>query len=329
MRPRFAFLALVLLLAAVPAGAREQTFQLRYAEGATISQKIDVPVDRPGVLVVEAEWGGGRGLKLWIEDGAGRDLARWGGNSPGRLVTTVTEEQVAAGKPLTVRIRSIGRNGSVDGWMKVSYPSLSDGPEEPPEPEPALPPEVMPREDPAPGERPWADRPHAGTRWPAPLARLRQALEAGDGAAALQLRAILMEAASLSRAYVALGVPPPGLYDDLEEDGADEAELERRFALEDLGRDNSALIRLADQAALGEDQAADLRRVLASMAGLVRRREENPEAAEEAQEALVALTEALEEVLGLAPPGEPGPQSSGGGGTARHSTARVPEPSSS
>ena len=102
-----------------------------------------------------------------------------------------------------------------------------------------------------------------------------------------------------------LGAPPPGLYDDAEEDGADEDEIERRYALEDLGRDNSALIRLSDQATLGEDQATDLRRLLAAMAGLVRKREEQPESAEKAHEALVALDQALAEVVG-GEAGEPG-----------------------
>jgi hypothetical protein len=305
MKRRILLALLALLTACLAAGAREQTFRLEYAEGQGISQRIDIPVDRTGQIIVEAEWAGGRSLKLWIEDSRGDDLARWGGISPGRLVASVTEAHVDAGQPLTVRIRAVGRNGSVDGWMKVIYPSLADGPVAPPEPKPALPPAVAPREAPDAAEGPWGGRPHAGTWWPLPLARLQEALEAGSGAEALQLRAILAESAKLSRAYVELGVPPPGIYDDLEEDGADEDEIERRYALEDLGRDNSALIRLADQATLGEDQATDLRRLLAAMAGLVRKREEQPGSAEEAQEALVALSEALAEVLGeeAGPPG--------------------------
>lgn len=298
MARRSTLAVLVLLLAALPAGAREQSLRLEYAEGEAISQRIDIPVDRSGEIVVEAEWAGGRSLKLWIEDSSGDDLARWGGISPGRLVARVTEALVTAGRPLTLRIRAVGRNGSVDGWMKISYPSLADGPEEPPEPKPALPPAVAPREAAAPAEGPWSDRPHAGTWWPLSLGRLQGDLETGSGAETLQLRAILLECASLCRAYVELGIPPPGLYDDDEEGRADEDEIERRYALEDLGRDNSALIRLADQAALGDDQATELRRLLAAMAGLVRRREEQPESAEEAHEALEALGAALAEVVG-------------------------------
>ena len=55
MRPP-ARLLLAVALAGAPVLAREQTFPLEVPLGKEFGQYVDVPVDRPGELVVEVEW---------------------------------------------------------------------------------------------------------------------------------------------------------------------------------------------------------------------------------------------------------------------------------
>jgi hypothetical protein len=273
-----------------PAAAREQTFKLEAADGKEIAQHIPVPVDRPGELVVEAEWTGSRSLRLWIEDHGGRSLARWGGLGAGRVSTHVDDYMADPDKPLKVRIRTIGRKGSVQGSITVRYPSLADPPEAPdPEPEAAtvsVPSAIEPVYR-------WNDAPHAGTRWQRPLTRLAKASEGDQG---LALRAFLGEVGRVTRGYVALGpaLPPP-----VDPEGEPtEAELERTWALEDLGREVNALVRLADEASLPDEVAAELRRLLANVSELARRRELHGERSEGVGEALAALASALDEAVG-------------------------------
>jgi hypothetical protein len=277
--------------------AREQTFRIEAEAGRTISQKIEVPVDRPGEMTVEAVWSGGRSLKIWIEEPGGEDLAGVGGISPARLRTRLEEDQVGQGVVLVVRIRTIGRNGSVDGSLTVRYPSRSDGPEPAPNTrrDAGMAATSPSRED-IPPPDPRAALPDAGTRWSVPLLRLEGAQATEEGGSALAIRALLTEAARVAHAFLELGPPPvaPGEGAALPEEGV----WERRMMLEDLGREVSSLLRLADEAAIPESAAADLRRLFATLADLTRRREKGGTRGEEATEALTALAGALDQVAG-------------------------------
>lgn len=289
-------LGVLLLLWPWALEAREQTFRLEAAEGQTISQKIEVPVDRPGEVAVEVVWSGGRSLKIWIEGPGGEDLAGLGGISPARLRTRLEADQVGEGVTLVIRIRTIGRNGSVDGSLTVRYPSRSDGPPagsaSQQDGEAAIRPSSPPRNGTPPPDL-LAGLPDAGTRWSVPLHRLERTMAAEEGGSVLAVGALLAEAARVAHAFLELGPPPAAPVEGEEVPG--EIDWERRTRLEDLGREISSLIRLADEATISESDAADLRRLFATLADLTRRREKGGARGEEAAEALEALSRALDE----------------------------------
>jgi hypothetical protein len=132
-------------------------YQLDVPDGADTAFEIQVLVERPGPLVVNAEWAGPRILSFRLE-GPGAEAARErrSGPSPQRMELTVTDPALAAGGEYRLAIRALAGKGPARGTLTVLTPEAPEivaekkRAEEPPPPPPPVPdPWTLPARAPA------------------------------------------------------------------------------------------------------------------------------------------------------------------------------------
>ena len=158
-RPILGLALAALAVASSPRGPLAATtrYQIDVPDGAVTAFEIPVLVERPGPLVVIAEWAGPRILSFRLE-GPGAEAARErrSGPSPQRMELAVTDLALAAGGEYRLAIRALAGKGPAWGTLTVETPEAAEvvaekkKAEEPPPPAPPVPdPWTLPARAPA------------------------------------------------------------------------------------------------------------------------------------------------------------------------------------
>lgn len=142
-------LPLGLALAAVSSlQAAGQRVALELPANEMVRFFVDLTVEHPGKLAIEAEWHPYRVLSFRLEGPALTPVVRRSGPSPQRMEVEVSPEDMARGKIWKLRIRGLPWRDEVDGLLTVELPEPPAPPEpveRKPEAERAIEPWMLPR----------------------------------------------------------------------------------------------------------------------------------------------------------------------------------------
>lgn len=127
--------------------ADSRTYKLEIPSGRTAHYELDLQVDHPGTLVVQADWSGPKTLAFRIVPPDGMSSVRRGGPSPQLLKAEVGEEDTGTWK---LSIHALPSRQAGEGRITVGIPD-----DRPPEAEvPAVAKPAAPPEPPEPWARP-------------------------------------------------------------------------------------------------------------------------------------------------------------------------------
>jgi hypothetical protein len=143
-------LAALLAVALSPARADARRYTIAVPDRQATSFVLDLDIEHPGTLVIEAEWLGSRVLSFRVE-GPGYPTVRTrrSGPSPQRLEALVGESDLQEGGGWRLVIRALPAKGRAEGTITVRLPF-------PEEPAPTEKPEPPAPTEPPPDPEPWA-----------------------------------------------------------------------------------------------------------------------------------------------------------------------------
>jgi hypothetical protein len=142
-RRRAASLALATLTAAaatigVLLAEADLEYTFRLDEDRRVRYSLEIAVDQPGTLVVDAEWSGTRVLSFRLDPPAtaGCPARRRSGPSPQRLQATVPDRPGAFEEPWTLSILGLADRDGGRGRLRIALPRVAVPIEEPESPPP-------------------------------------------------------------------------------------------------------------------------------------------------------------------------------------------------
>lgn len=124
--PTLLLLGALVLIASPPLRAEEVLYTLEVPDGLPITYTIDIPVEHPGELIINAEWPGSRVLSFRIDAPAGilRPVRR-SGPSPQHLSITLGPDEIRSGQHWTLSVRALAATGSVAGQLSILTPDAA------------------------------------------------------------------------------------------------------------------------------------------------------------------------------------------------------------
>jgi hypothetical protein len=149
-------------LAGTAAGTVDPThvYAIELIDRMPTSYRLELPVEAPGTLVVEAEWEGPRLLSLRIDRPDGSRVRR-AGQSPLRIETEVAPDEVDL-HPWLLSVNAVPTRGAAEGLLSIRVPLVADEPAADSTPA-AAPRRDRPEARPEPWERPRAAPPRASS----------------------------------------------------------------------------------------------------------------------------------------------------------------------
>jgi hypothetical protein len=116
-------LVAILLVAAPPAQAGELLYSLEVPDGLPITYTVDLPIEHPGELIIDAEWSGSRVLSFRIDTPEGtRKPVRRSGPSPQHLSVTFEPDEIKTDGTWTLSIKALAARGPAEGRMTIVLP---------------------------------------------------------------------------------------------------------------------------------------------------------------------------------------------------------------